>query len=299
MISASSSATPTVRDGATSSPVGRPDARSRRARTASSWRSRWERQPGDDHGVAAEPGGEARRIRRRLDLRGHEHRGEDDAGEGDHPGGERAHDLLDHRQGNRGPGGPRAPVEQRQADPQRHGDRVGREHRHPQATPARHGLEHARGPRSINRTSSPLSPTESASPPVAMIDVDSESFLTVVVVAALAAFLAGAVSRRLALPVVVARDRARDPGRPGRARTGGLRRVPRVLLEPRPRHAVLLRGLRDRLRAHPWRRCASRSSAGCSRSCSPTDWAGCSSCPGWCCPCCSRDRRWRPRRSAR
>jgi Kef-type K+ transport system membrane component KefB len=36
-----------------------------------------------------------------------------------------------------------------------------------------------------------------------MIDVDSESFLTVVVVAALAAFLAGLVSNRLPLPVVV------------------------------------------------------------------------------------------------
>jgi len=36
-----------------------------------------------------------------------------------------------------------------------------------------------------------------------MIDVDSESFLTVVVAAALAAFLAGLVSSRLALPVVV------------------------------------------------------------------------------------------------
>jgi Kef-type K+ transport system membrane component KefB len=36
-----------------------------------------------------------------------------------------------------------------------------------------------------------------------MIDVDSESFLTVVVVAALAAFLAGLVSTRLPLPVVV------------------------------------------------------------------------------------------------
>ena len=36
-----------------------------------------------------------------------------------------------------------------------------------------------------------------------MIEVDSGSFLTVVVVAALAAFLAGVVSTRLALPVVV------------------------------------------------------------------------------------------------
>jgi len=36
-----------------------------------------------------------------------------------------------------------------------------------------------------------------------MIEVDSESFLTVVVVAALAAFVAGVVSTRLPLPVVV------------------------------------------------------------------------------------------------
>ena len=42
-----------------------------------------------------------------------------------------------------------------------------------------------------------------ASGAAAMIEVDSESFLTVVVVAALAAFVSGLVSPRLTLPVVV------------------------------------------------------------------------------------------------
>ena len=41
-----------------------------------------------------------------------------------------------------------------------------------------------------------------------MIDIDSDSFLAVVVAAALAAFVAGLVSTRLPLPVVVARGRA-------------------------------------------------------------------------------------------
>src|SRR6185312_3249206 len=47
---------------------------------------------------------------------------------------------------------------------------------------------------------SPLPPTE---PRLALIEVDSGSFLTVVVVAALAAFLAGIVSKRVPMPVVV------------------------------------------------------------------------------------------------
>jgi hypothetical protein len=64
-------------------------------------RGRVERQAGDHHGVATQPRGEPWRVRRRLDLRGDEHRREHDAGERDHAGGERAEDLL------RGSGGDR------------------------------------------------------------------------------------------------------------------------------------------------------------------------------------------------
>ena len=57
-----------------------------------------QRQAGDHDRIAAQPRGEPRRVGRGLDLRGDEHRREDDAGERDHAGRQRTEDLL-HRGG--------------------------------------------------------------------------------------------------------------------------------------------------------------------------------------------------------
>ena len=104
-------------------------------------------------------------------------------------------------------------------------------------------------------------PTE---PRLAMIDVDSGS-----IPHGRRRRRAGRVPRRdrLQPPAAArggARDGARHRRRPGGARPRRPRRLPRLLLEPRPRHAVLLRRLRDRLRAHPRQPAAARArSAGC------------------------------------
>ena len=107
--SASTSATPDGERGrhVLPAPVGLPPDRGEREHRIARRRGR-QREPGDDHAVAAQPGRQAGRVGGRLDLRRHEDRGEDDAGERDHPGGERAEDLLHDRQ-RRSAGSGRSP----------------------------------------------------------------------------------------------------------------------------------------------------------------------------------------------
>ena len=74
---------------------------------------------------------------------------------------------------------------------------------------------------------------------------------------------------------------ARRARRAAGARSGPRQRVHRVLRRPRPRHAVLLRRLRDRPAASAGCRCAWGCWAGRCRWRSPTPSAACSPWPAW------------------
>jgi hypothetical protein len=95
-------------------------------------RSQSERPGPHHHRIPPQPRREPRGVRRRLDLRGREHRREDDARERDHPGGQRAEDLLHRRHGDRrAPGLPQVLVEDRQRERQPDRDDVGGVHGDP------------------------------------------------------------------------------------------------------------------------------------------------------------------------
>ena len=83
-----------------------------------------------------------------------------------------------------------------------------------------------------------------------MIDVDTGSFFAIMVAAALAAVTVTVLPGRFAPPVVVIELLLGIVIGPEVLDLAAQRRFHRLLLEPRARHAVLLRRLRDRLRAH-------------------------------------------------
>ena len=86
-------------------------------------------------------------------------------------------------------------------------------------------------------------------PAIAAIQVDTDSFFVIVVVAAIAAITVAVVPEALRAAGRRARAAAGDPDRPAGPRPRPHRRLHRILLQPRPRDALLLRRLRDRLPA--------------------------------------------------
>ena len=136
--------------------------------------------------------------------------------------------------------------------------------------------------------------------PIAAIQVDTGSFFAIVVVAALAAVTVAVVPETLRAAGGRARAAAGDPDRPARPRPRPHRRLHRILLQPRPRDALLLRRLRDRLRADQGQAAEARrlGLAALGRR-SPTGSAASSPRPGSSSPSSTPARRWRRRRSAR
>ena len=113
-----------------------------------------------------------------------------------------------------------------------------------------------------------------------MIHVDTGSFFVIVLVAAIAATTVAIVPGRFAPPVVVVELVLGIAGRPPGPRHRRHLRLHRVLLQPRPGDALLLRRLRDRLRADQGHsRWSSARAAGRFRLRSPTGSAACSPLP--------------------
>jgi hypothetical protein len=88
-------------------------------------------QAPDHDGIATQPRREPGRVGGCLYLRGDEHRREDDAGERDHAGRQRAEDLLRGRGDRRAPALPQALVDDRQNEREQDRGNVRCEHRNP------------------------------------------------------------------------------------------------------------------------------------------------------------------------